>query len=787
MIDGSQDWQAPFADMELANAASGATADERKEEKKKFVKSRAEHLDRLGDKIEELRSYVDKTRGVQTKIRDLVRQIEVTYESVCVAQDYVLNCGRDGVLEKATQTSMRTPAAKNRAKETTASTSKNAVTKGKQGVLQSNSAAVKRNGIETPLKGQRVAEERWTKVVGKNTKKAENFCGRRRLGRARPTAVLVKAANNSSYADILRNVKSDPNLKEFSAGVTRIRRNAGGALLFELSKEAKNIKDMVEAVASRVGNEVEVCAKTQRATLVVSDMDEVTTKEELRSALACALSDPEDGDIVVRSLRPAYGNTQRATINLAHKDAAKLLSIGRVRVGWVNCRVRCIDAVNRCFRCWLPDHVAAQCKGKDRRDLCIRCGKPGHIAAICKNPPRCVLCQERGFDKVDHAANAQDMLQYIAQDREVDVVIVSEQYRDRDRGCWVSDAKSLAAVWAAGDKRIEARSNPRTEMLSWAKVEGLYIFSVYAPPRLSNEQFEALLYRLERETAGKRPAVIAGDFNAWSTVWGSRRNTARGNMLLECMASLDMCLLNTGTKPTLVRGDKTSIIDLTFASSEVAARVIEWKVLDDHTESDHRAILLTLLDEKRKKAPAPPRKWSTKSFDQETFKVAIADDRSIAGSAAEKAKKLMGLVTYACDASMSRSTPRKARPPVYWWNDDIARLREGCISARRTAQRARIDRAHYHECYKEARAELRRAIKNSKRQCWKDLVQSVDDCPWGRPYKIVMDKLRNQATPSPTDLPLGLEYERMRTRNQYLPPASNHQEITVAILFSVVS
>ncbi|CAB0030804.1 unnamed protein product [Trichogramma brassicae] len=68
--------------------------------------------------------------------------------------------------------------------------------------------------------------------------------------------------------------------------------------------------------------------------------------------------------------------------------------------------------------------------------------------------------------------------------------------------------------------------------------------------------------------------------------------------------------------------------------------------------------------------------------------------------------------------------------------------------------RARMDRAHYHERYKEARPVLRRAIKTSKRQCWKDLVQSVDDCPWGRPYKIVINKLRNQATPSPTDLPL---------------------------------
>ncbi|KAL7290942.1 hypothetical protein TKK_0015669 [Trichogramma kaykai] len=67
---------------------------------------------------------------------------------------------------------------------------------------------------------------------------------------------------------------------------------------------------MVEAVASRVGKEVEVCAKTQGATLVVSDMDEATTKEELQSALACALGDPQDdADFPIASLHSASGRT----------------------------------------------------------------------------------------------------------------------------------------------------------------------------------------------------------------------------------------------------------------------------------------------------------------------------------------------------------------------------------------------------------------------------------------------------------------------------------------------
>lgn len=33
-------------------------------------------------------------------------------------------------------------------------------------------------------------------------------------------------------------------------------------------------------------------------------------------------------------------------------------------------------------------------------------------------------------------------------------------------------------------------------------------------------------------------------------------------------------------------------------------------------------------------------------------------------------------------------------------------------------------------------------IRESKAKCWADLVKTVDDDPWGKPYKVVMKKLR---------------------------------------------
>lgn len=52
--------------------------------------------------------------------------------------------------------------------------------------------------------------------------------------------------------------------------------------------------------------------------------------------------------------------------------------------------------------------------------------------------------------------------------------------------------------------------------------------------------------------------------------------------------------------------------------------------------------------------------------------------------------------------------------------------------------------------YNKARRELNRAIKESKRRCWKELVAEVKKDPWGRPYKVIMTHLKCQPMPSPT-------------------------------------
>lgn len=44
--------------------------------------------------------------------------------------------------------------------------------------------------------------------------------------------------------------------------------------------------------------------------------------------------------------------------------------------------------------------------------------------------------------------------------------------------------------------------------------------------------------------------------------------------------------------------------------------------------------------------------------------------------------------------------------------------------------------------YKEAKKGLKVEILRSKSDCWSKLIRMVDDDPWGKPYKMIMRKLR---------------------------------------------
>uniref|UniRef100_A0A6V7JIP5 Endonuclease/exonuclease/phosphatase domain-containing protein n=1 Tax=Bracon brevicornis TaxID=1563983 RepID=A0A6V7JIP5_9HYME len=80
------------------------------------------------------------------------------------------------------------------------------------------------------------------------------------------------------------------------------------------------------------------------------------------------------------------------------------------------------------------------------------------------------------------------------------------------------------------------------------KIKGVYLYSCYIPPRMDDE-FGAILDRIVTDAKERSPVAIAGDFNAWSVEWGSKKTNWSEQSLLEAFSVLDLQLLNDGGLP----------------------------------------------------------------------------------------------------------------------------------------------------------------------------------------------------------------------------------------------
>ncbi|CAB0037841.1 unnamed protein product [Trichogramma brassicae] len=463
----------------------------------------------------------------------------------------------------------------------------------------------------------------------------------------RPDAIIIKANDASTYAEILKKLKREPALQQtVGSSVNNIRRSATGALGLQLKKGGENAPALDEELGRVLGTAATASALLHTSMIEIKDLDECVTKEEVTMVLDALLGVQVSKRDPVKSLRKAYAGTQVAVVALPDDLAATALKLGHVRIGWLE----------------LPS------------------GPEDH-----PGPPMMRILQLN----LNHCETAQDLLCDTISKLRIDVAILCEQYKNlAPPNTWLADADGQAAIWVHGGIPVQERPARVHPYFAWARIDGIFFFSVYAPPRLSEMEFSALLANITKEARGRRPLVIAMDFNAWSTEWGCRETRPRASILLDSLALLDAVLLNTGDVPTFNGRQGSSIVDLTFVCETITPRVKSWTVSGWYTHSDHQAIVFEIEDTGTSTRPSTRQscRWNARTLDADRFSAAVSSASVTPGTAEDMASSLMSVITGACDASMSKV--------------------------------------------------------NQKRRCWRQLCDEVNSDVWGKPYKIAMSRLR---------------------------------------------
>lgn len=364
-------------------------------------------------------------------------------------------------------------------------------------------------------------------------------------------------------------------------------------------------------------------------------------------------------------------------------------------------------------------------------------------------------------------AAAQDLLLQSMAQWLIEMVIVSEPFFIPARDNWVGDVDGSVAIISSsvvGALTVIAKGRGYVAV-RW---KDWIVIGVYFSPNKTRAEFESFLGGVGALIGQTHPCpvVVAGDLNAKSMAWGSPITDPRGETLEEWVTSSGLCVLNQGSVSTCMRHNGSSIVDVTFASPVVARRVSSWKVLEDtETLSDHMYIRYDVSassnngDDRQRRQASMSKRWALRSLNSEALlEASIVQAWQTPPNGPvdieEEVEWFRSAMTEICDASMCRAKAQTSRRKVYWWSQEIADLRRNCVEARRQYTRHRRRQRRNAEVEEQLYADYRASVKAlqlsihiAKERAREELLETLDNDPWGRPYKMVRDKIRPWAPP----------------------------------------
>ncbi|KAH7556198.1 hypothetical protein BM1_06724 [Bipolaris maydis] len=164
-----------------------------------------------------------------------------------------------------------------------------------------------------------------------------------------------------------------------------------------------------------------------------------------------------------------------------------------------------------------------------------------------------------------------------------------------------------------------------------ASTSSLYIYNIYNEKSLQEGLNKTTIQRRLLQEILQPQSIILGDFNTHHPRWSleERSPSTQAEELVEWIDTQDLTLLNTPGAGTFLRSHmrQESVLDLTFATSNTAASILDWQTIPE-VGSDHHAILFSIYTTSQLPSqPASlPKQYNTKRTDWTTFKETLGQE-----------------------------------------------------------------------------------------------------------------------------------------------------------------
>lgn len=214
---------------------------------------------------------------------------------------------------------------------------------------------------------------------------------------APPKSVYQVTVRGNTYADMLKSLKEHANPDDAGVIVQGASRTSDGNLRLRI-KETREGGGVAfrQQIAEQVKLTAEVRSGRPGMAVIIRDLDETTTKEEIERSLKVNLKGGE-AEARIGDIRFGLMGRGSVVVRLPRDSGKVLLGLGRIQVGWSSCRVSEPVGPQRCHNCLGTGHFAFNCgapKAKGKR--CYRCGSDDHLARECTSTEQCFICKVKG-------------------------------------------------------------------------------------------------------------------------------------------------------------------------------------------------------------------------------------------------------------------------------------------------------------------------------------------------------------------------------------------------------
>lgn len=224
----------------------------------------------------------------------------------------------------------------------------------------------------------------WTEVT-----RARERRRTKKQAKTRPDVIIAKSGS-ITYSEMLKKIKGGREMKKVGSNISAVTKTRDGHLRLVLNRGTEDIDNLAKTICSAIGDEASCVTLSDTSTVEIRDADEEASDDEIIRAISSVAR--TEAPVKIVNKRKDNRGTQIVTATVPTAVANTLVA-SKLRIGYVNCRVRLKYMVKKCYQCQGFGHTRLECTQEDRSNLCWTCGNEGHKSKECESPPKCFLCK----------------------------------------------------------------------------------------------------------------------------------------------------------------------------------------------------------------------------------------------------------------------------------------------------------------------------------------------------------------------------------------------------------